>query len=91
MITLNLTFLLVAHQDAVTSISLDPDAINLATGSTTGNLRIWNLTSKNCIQDINAHISYQDESISAVKFHPSKPKMLASAGVDSTVKVFYSY
>jgi len=81
----------VAHQDAVTSISLDPDAINLATGSTTGNLRIWNLTSKNCIQDINAHSSYQDESISVVKFHPSKPKMLASAGVDSTVKVFYSY
>ena len=50
-------------------------------------IRLWNLDSKTCVQEITAHRKKFDESIHAVSFHPSKP-YIASAGADALAKVF---
>lgn len=50
-------------------------------------IRIWNLESKTCVQEITAHRKKLDESILDVAFHPSEA-YIASAGADSLVKVF---
>lgn len=50
-------------------------------------IRIWNLETKTCVQEITAHRKKLDESILDVAFHPSEA-YIASAGADSLVKVF---
>ena len=42
-------------------------------------LRLWNLESKTCVQEITAHRKKFDESIFDVAFHPTRP-YIASAG-----------
>ena len=50
-------------------------------------IRLWNLDSKTCVQEITSHRKKFDESIHDVAFHPSKP-YIASAGADALSKVF---
>ena len=50
-------------------------------------IRLWNLETKTCVQEITAHRKKFDESIFDVAFHPSKP-YVASAGADALAKVF---
>ncbi|XP_041069918.1 striatin-3 isoform X2 [Carcharodon carcharias] len=50
-------------------------------------IRLWNLDSKTCVQEITAHRKKCDESIYDVAFHPSKA-YIASAGADALAKVF---
>ncbi len=50
-------------------------------------IRLWNLDSKTCVQEITSHRKKFDESIYDVAFHPSKP-FIASAGADALAKVF---
>jgi WD40 repeat protein len=50
-------------------------------------VRLWNLETKTCIQEITAHRKKFDESIHDVAFHPSKP-FIASVGADGVAKVF---
>ena len=50
-------------------------------------MRLWNLETKTCIQEISAHRKKFDESIHDVAFHPSKP-FIASVGADGVAKVF---
>ena len=49
-------------------------------------IRLWNLDSKTCVQEITSHRKKCDESIYAVAFHSSRP-FLASAGADALAKV----
>ena len=53
-------------------------------------IRLWNLDSKTCVQEITSHRKKFDESIYDVAFHPSKP-YIASAGADALAKVFVWY
>ncbi|XP_060243444.1 striatin-3 isoform X3 [Meriones unguiculatus] len=78
---------MVAHLDAVTSLAVDPNGIYLMSGSHDCSIRLWNLDSKTCVQEITAHRKKLDESIYAVAFHPSKA-YIASAGADALAKVF---
>jgi len=78
---------MVAHLDAVTSLAVDPNGLYLLSGSHDSSIRIWNLESKTCVQEITAHRKKLDESILDVAFHPSEA-YIASAGADSLVKVF---
>lgn len=113
---------MVAHLDAVTCLSIDPNGLYLLSGSKfyfcffnlkkvftlyffhfifflilpmtknffsghDGSLRLWNLDSKTCLQEITAHRKKFDESVMAVAFHPSRP-LIASAGADGLAKVF---
>ncbi|KAM8920664.1 striatin-3 [Pelodytes ibericus] len=78
---------MVAHLDAVTSLAVDPNGIYLMSGSHDCSIRLWNLDSKTCMQEITAHRKKLDESIYDVAFHPSKA-FIASAGADALAKVF---
>lgn len=78
---------MVAHLDAVTCLAVDPNGLYLLSGSHDCSIRLWNLDSKTCVQEITAHRKKFDESIHAVTFHPSKP-YIASAGADALAKVF---
>lgn len=50
-------------------------------------IRLWNLDTKTCVQEITSHRKKFEESIHDVAFHPSKP-YIASAGADALAKVF---
>lgn len=50
-------------------------------------IRLWQLDSKQCVQEITAHRKKFDESIFDVAFHPTKA-FIASAGADALAKVF---
>ncbi|XP_056402004.1 striatin-3 isoform X3 [Hyla sarda] len=78
---------MVAHLEAVTSLAVDPNGIYLMSGSHDSSIRLWNLDSKTCVQEITAHRKKLDESIYDVAFHPSKA-FIASAGADALAKVF---
>ncbi|XP_075048326.1 striatin-3 isoform X2 [Mixophyes fleayi] len=78
---------MVAHLDAVTSLAVDPNGIYLMSGSHDCSIRLWNLDSKTCVQEITAHRKKLDESIYDVAFHPSKA-FIASAGADALARVF---
>jgi len=78
---------MVAHLDAVTSLAVDPNGLYLLSGSHDCSIRLWNLDSKTCVQEITSHRKKFDESIFGVAFHPSKP-YIASAGADALAKVF---
>ncbi|XP_043929751.1 striatin-3 isoform X2 [Protopterus annectens] len=78
---------MVAHLDAVTSLAVDPNGIYLMSGSHDCSIRLWNLDTKTCVQEITAHRKKLDESIFDVAFHPSKA-YIASAGADALAKVF---
>ncbi|XP_013409886.1 striatin-3 isoform X2 [Lingula anatina] len=78
---------MVAHLDAVTSLAVDPNGLYLLSGSHDCSIRLWNLDSKTCVQEITSHRKKFDESIFDVAFHPSKP-YIASAGADALAKVF---
>ncbi|KAL6037266.1 hypothetical protein STEG23_015139, partial [Scotinomys teguina] len=78
---------MVAHLDAVTSLAVDPNGIYLMSGSHDCSIRLWNLDSKTCVQEITAHRKKLEESIHDVAFHPSKA-YIASAGADALAKVF---
>ncbi|XP_014673343.1 PREDICTED: striatin-like [Priapulus caudatus] len=78
---------MVAHLDAVTSLAVDPNGLYLLSGSHDCSIRLWNLDSKTCIQEITSHRKKFDESIYDVAFHPTKP-YIASSGADALAKVF---
>lgn len=78
---------MVAHLDAVTSLSVDPNGLYLLSGSHDCSIRLWNLDTKTCVQEITSHRKKFDEAIYDVAFHPSRP-YIASAGADGLAKVF---
>ncbi|ELT95266.1 hypothetical protein CAPTEDRAFT_227918 [Capitella teleta] len=78
---------MVAHLEAVTSLAIDPNGLYLLSGSHDCSIRLWNLDSKTCVQEITSHRKKFEESIHDVAFHPSKP-FIASAGADALAKVF---
>ncbi|XP_030855459.1 striatin-3 isoform X2 [Strongylocentrotus purpuratus] len=78
---------MVAHLDAVTCLAVDPNGLYLLSGSHDSSIRLWNLDSKTCVQEITSHRKKFDESIFDVAFHPSKP-YIASGGADALAKVF---
>ncbi|CAF0944984.1 unnamed protein product [Adineta ricciae] len=78
---------MVAHLDTVTSLTIDPQQSTLLSSSHDRSIRLWNLETKNCIQELTAHQKKDDESIHDVAFHPSKPYM-ASVGADSIAKIY---
>ncbi|XP_063697417.1 striatin-3-like [Culicoides brevitarsis] len=78
---------MVAHLEAVTSLAIDAHGLYLLSGSHDCSIRLWNMDTKTCVQEITAHRKKFDESIFDVAFHPSKP-YIASAGADAIAKVF---
>lgn len=42
----------VAHQDAVTTLSIDPSGLYFMSGSHDSSVRVWDISTRNCIQDL---------------------------------------
>lgn len=84
------THSILAHLDAVTSVSLDVAGFSLVSGSHDCSVRFWDiLGSRACVQEITNHREKAREGVLAVEFHPTLPFM-ASAGADGAVKLYAS-
>ncbi|CDO69008.1 hypothetical protein BN946_scf184834.g15 [Trametes cinnabarina] len=82
------THSMLAHLDAVTSLSLDAAGFLLVSGSHDCSVRYWEiLGSKACKQENTSHREKAREGVLDVEFHPSLPVM-ASAGADGVVKLY---
>uniref|UniRef100_A0A0X3NNB7 Striatin N-terminal domain-containing protein n=2 Tax=Schistocephalus solidus TaxID=70667 RepID=A0A0X3NNB7_SCHSO len=78
---------MVAHLDAVTSIAIDAQGSYLLSASHDSSIRLWDIETKTCVQELTSHRKKFDESIHCVAFHPTRP-LMASAGADGLAKVF---
>ncbi|KAL7054294.1 hypothetical protein AAHC03_026184 [Spirometra sp. Aus1] len=78
---------MVAHLDAVTSIAVDAQGSYLLSASHDCSIRLWDIETKTCVQELTSHRKKFDESIHCVAFHPTRP-LMASAGADGLAKVF---
>ncbi|KAI0637251.1 WD40 repeat-like protein [Trametes polyzona] len=82
------THSMLAHLDAVTSLSLDAAGFLLVSGSHDCSVRYWEiLGSKACKQESTSHREKAREGVLDVEFHPSLPVM-ASAGADGVIKLY---
>ncbi|KAI9203110.1 WD40-repeat-containing domain protein [Polychytrium aggregatum] len=79
---------LLAHESGIASIDISPSGSVLVSGGHDGSVRWWDLASYTCNQEYAAHVKKNDESVWAVKYHPSKLTLMASAGADSVVKLY---
>ncbi|CEG38763.1 Cell-cycle nuclear protein, contains WD-40 repeats [Plasmopara halstedii] len=78
---------LTAHQDSVTSISVDAAGLYLASGGHDGSLRIWSVSDRHCVFEQSAHRPKMGEATHSVTYHPSR-NFIATGGADSTIKIF---
>jgi len=78
---------MVAHLDAVSCISINPNGLNLISGGHDSSIRCWDITTYACTQEFTSHRKKYDEGVHSLAFHPNIP-ILASGGADSTVRVY---
>jgi len=78
---------MVAHLDAVTSVTIDPNGLYLLSGSHDASIRLWGFESKTCVQEFTAHRPKFNEAVHQASFHPNKG-YVASAGADGLIKIF---
>ena len=84
------THSILAHLDAVTSVSLDVAGFALVSGSHDCSVRFWDLLgTRACVHEITSHREKAHEGVLDVEFHPSLP-FIASAGADGVVKLYAS-
>uniref|UniRef100_K3WU45 Striatin N-terminal domain-containing protein n=1 Tax=Globisporangium ultimum (strain ATCC 200006 / CBS 805.95 / DAOM BR144) TaxID=431595 RepID=K3WU45_GLOUD len=76
-----------AHQDAVSSISIDASGLYLATGGHDGSLRIWSVAERHCVFEQSAHRPKMGEAVHAVAYHQTR-NFIATGGADCTIKIF---
>lgn len=81
---------MLAHLDAVTSLSIDRAGFSLVSGSHDCSIRFWDfINTRSCIQEIQNHREKAHEGVLEVVFHPALPFM-ASSGADGSVKLYTS-
>lgn len=78
---------IVAHQDAVSSVSIDSAGLHMVTGGHDGSLRVWSIAERHCVFEQSAHRPKFNEALHRVLYHPSR-NFIASGGADGLVKVF---
>jgi len=78
---------MVGHLDSVSALAIDPSVLYLLSAGHDSSLRFWDINTRTCVQEMNAHRPKFNESIHAVAYHPSKT-FVASGGADSTVRIY---
>lgn len=82
---------MLAHLDAVTSLSIDASGFSLVSGGHDCSLRFWDLLkTKGCVQESTTHRKKGEEGVLNVAFHPGGLPFVASAGADGVVKLYMS-
>jgi striatin 1/3/4 len=81
---------MLAHLDAVTSLSIDASGFSLVSGGHDCSVRFWDiLNTQACVQEVTSHRKKGGEGVLDVAYHPTLP-FLASAGADGVVKLYGS-
>ena len=75
----------VAHGDAVTGLCFDSNSNQLFTCGHDGNIRVWDIRTYKCLNDVKANRKKYDESIYNIDL--CKGKAIVSAGADSIIKL----
>ncbi|CAH0475621.1 unnamed protein product [Peronospora belbahrii] len=78
---------LTAHQDSVTSLSIDAAGLHIASGGHDGSLRVWSVADRHCVFEQSAHRLKMNEAVHSVIYHPSR-NFIATGGADSTIKIY---
>ncbi|KAF9177746.1 hypothetical protein BGZ51_008408 [Haplosporangium sp. Z 767] len=84
------SFSMLSHLDAVSSLDIDPSGLALCSGGHDGSVRVWDMASpaRPCLQEFTGHHRKSDEGVTAVKYHPTLPGLLATSGADSIIKIY---
>jgi striatin 1/3/4 len=78
---------IVAHQEAVSSLAIEPSGLYVTSGGHDGSLRFWNIAERSCVHEQSAHRSKYAEAVHTVAYHATRG-FSASGGADSIIKVF---
>jgi striatin 1/3/4 len=61
---------MIAHTDAVCSISLQSHSPFFCSGSADGSVRYWDIRNYKCLSDLPIHRKKYDEGTNVVLYHP---------------------
>ncbi|KAL2205802.1 WD40 repeat-like protein [Sarocladium strictum] len=81
------TYNMLAHPDAISSLSLSPDGRELVSAGHDASLRFWSLEKRSCTQEITSHRVMRGEGVCSVIWSQDG-KWVVSGGGDGLVKVF---
>jgi striatin 1/3/4 len=81
------TYNMLAHPDAISSLSLSPDGLELVSAGHDASLRFWSLEKRSCTQEMTSHRVMRGEGICSVVWSQDG-KWVVSGGGDGVVKVF---
>ena len=71
------------HSHNVWSVSFSPDGTKVASGSRDNTVKLWDVTSGECLQTLEGHSS----NVNSVSFSPDGT-MVASGSSDKTIKIW---
>lgn len=78
---------MLAHPDAISSLSLSPDGRELVSAGHDASLRFWSLEKRNCVQEMTVHRIMRGEGVCSVVWSQDG-RWVVSGGGDGLVKVF---
>lgn len=81
------TYNMLAHPDAISSLSLSPDGLELVSAGHDASLRFWSLEKRSCTQEMTSHRVMRGEGICSCVWSQDG-KWVVSGGGDGVVKVF---
>ena len=81
------TYNMLAHPDAISSLSLSPDGRELVSAGHDASLRFWSLEKRTCTQEITSHRIMRGEGICSCIWSQDG-RWVVSGGGDGVVKVF---
>ncbi|KAG5924035.1 hypothetical protein E4U42_004767 [Claviceps africana] len=81
------TYNMLAHPDAISSLSLSPDGRELVSAGHDASLRFWSLEKRTCIQEMTSHRVMRGEGICSCVWSQDG-RWVVSGGGDGVVKVF---
>ncbi|RDA85509.1 hypothetical protein CP532_2177 [Ophiocordyceps camponoti-leonardi (nom. inval.)] len=81
------TYNMMAHPDAISSLSLSPDGQELVSAGHDASLRFWSLEKRTCTQEITNHRVMRGEGVCSCVWSQDG-KWVVSGGGDGVVKVF---